>query len=268
MKKIKSIITAVLLCLSLTACGEEKEAFSQTQAYENMRNFYSDTASDIEDYYIQISKTQSEAHVMTEVCKDGDDCVFLEYDVMGALKFFRNNKLTNVTYETFYQPEEKDAQWSDFSYQKTADTYKNVLNALTDTEFSDSERDTYAIKEITVEETEDKSYPYKVTAQFDMNKINAKEMFSSGGNFGSVSVKFLSDEKGESFDDISLYVQYDYNDEIYVISAKYGEPNNPDEKGENGQRPDDIEKEYEKNLEELQASFEQYLEQMNTSYNQ
>ena len=44
------------------------------------------------------------------------------------------------------------------------------------------------------------------------------------------------------------------------------QPNNdPDDEGENGQRPDDIEKEYEKNLEELQASFEQYLQSIQES---
>jgi hypothetical protein len=72
-------------------------------------------------------------------------------------------------------------------------------------------------------------------------------------------------EKGENFEDVSLYVQYDYNDEIYVISASYGEINLPNEKDENGQRPEDIQKEYEKNLAELQASFEEYLNSMQIS---
>lgn len=263
-KKILSIITAVSMLLCMTACGSKTENFDKAQAYENMRDYYSNVLEN-EDYYIQISKTQAEAHVMTEACKYGDDYCFLEYDVMGALKFFRNNTLTNVTFETFYQPEEKDAQWSDFSYQKTADTYRNVLTVLSSDEYSSSDSDTYALKEITVEETEDEKYPLKVSAHFDMNKINAKELFASGGSFGSVSIKFLTDEKGESFEDISLYVQYDYNDEIYVISASYGEINLPDEKNENGQRPEDIEKEYEKNLAELQASFEAYLESIQSS---
>ncbi len=263
-KKIISIITAAAMISCMTACGNKTEDFDKAQAYENMREYYSNSFES-EDYYLQISKTQAEAHVMTEACKSGEDYAFLEYDVMGALKFFRNNTLTNVTFETFYQPEEKDAQWSDFSYQKTADTYRNVLSALSADEYSASDSDTYAVKEITVEETEDKNYPFKISAHFDMNKINAKELFASGGNFGSVSIKFLTDETGESFDDISLYVQYDYNDDIYVISAKYGEVNLPDEKGENGQRPEDIEKEYEKNLAELQASFEEYLKSVQIS---
>ena len=264
MKKIISIITAAAMLSCMTACGSKTEDFNKTQAYDNMRSSFSEDFNS-EDYYLQISKTQAEAHVMTEASKSGDDCVFLEYDVLGALKFFRNNTLTNVSYETFYQPEEKNAKWSDFTYQKTADTYRSVLSVLSGNDYSNPASEAYAIKEITVEENDNDAFPYKVSAHFDMNKINAGELFNSGGSFGSVSIKFLSDENGESFDDISLYVQYDYNDEIYVISAKYGEPNDPDDEGENGQRPDDIEKEYEKNLEELQASFEQYLQSIQES---
>lgn len=264
MKKIISIITAAAMLSCMTACGSKTEDFNKTQAYDNMRSFFSEDFNS-EDYYLQISKTQAEAHVMTEASKVGDDCVFLEYDVLGALKFFRAGKLTTVSMETFYQEDESDAQWSDFSYQKTADTYRCVLSALSGSDYSDPAEKTYAIKEITVEETENDAYPFKVSAHFDMDKVDANTLFSSGGSFGSVSIKFLSDEKGESFDDISLYVQYDYNDEIYVISAKYGEPNEPDEEGENGQRPDDIQKEYEDNLEELQTSFEQYLQSIQQS---
>lgn len=265
MKKITSLITAGIICLSLTACSSNDE-FNKNQAYENMRKYYSEDFEN-EDFYLQISKTKAEAHVMTEASKYGDDCVFLEYDVQGALKYYRNKKLTHLAPETFFQVETSDAQWSDFSYQKTADTYRSVLNTLSSDEYSSDDSKAYAVKEVTVEETKDKSYPYKVSAHFDTNKINTKELFASGGNFGSISIKFLTDEKGESFDDISIYVQYDYNDEIFVISSKYGEPNLPDEKGDNGQRPEDIEKEYEQNLEELQATYLEYLKQFEASYN-
>jgi len=260
MKKFTSIITSVSLILCVTSCKSKTESFDKALAYENMRNYYAENANDSDDYYLQISKTQAEAHVMTEACKYGDDYCFLEYDIMGALKFFRNNTLTNVSPETFYQAEDTDAQWSDFSYQKTSDTYRNVLALLSSDEYSKSDSQTYAVKEIAIEETENKEYPYKISAHFDMDKINAKELFASGGNFGSVSIKFLTDETGKNFEDISIYVQYDFNDDIYVISSTYGELNLPDEKGDNGQRPEDIEKEYEKNLAELQASFEEYLQ--------
>ncbi len=257
MKKIKSILLTTVLCLSLSAC-EKKENFNQTVAFENMKSYYSNEF-DSEDYYIQISKTKAEAHIMTEASKHGDDYAFMEYDVSGALKYYRNNKLTTLSPETFYQAEEKDAKWTDFSYENTAQTYKEVLNTLC------LESDSI-FKEITFEETEDKNYPYKISANINLDNIDEKTLFKSGGNFGSVSIKFLSDESGKNFDEISLYVQYDYNDEIYVVSSKYGEANFPDEKGENGQRPEDIEKEYTKNAEELQSSFEQYLEEMQSNY--
>lgn len=262
MKKIKAILLSVVFCLSLSACSkEESDDFNQTAAFENMRNYYSQSFES-EDYYLQMSKTKSESHVMTEASKSGDDCVFLEYDVSGALKFFRNDKLSSISPETFYQVDSNDAKWEDFSYEKTAKTYRSVLDNLCKEDFSDIGNENSLLKELTYEKTEDENFPYKVSALFNLEKLNTKELFGNSGNFGSVSIKFLSDKDGLNFDDISLYVQYDFNDEIYVISVKFGEANLPDEKGENGQRPEDIEKEYNKNLEELQASFEQYLEEM------
>lgn len=257
MKKIKAILLSAVFCLSLSAC-EEKTNFDEAAAFENMKTGISENIES-EDYYIQISRTQSEAHVMTEVSKYGDDCAFLEYDVMGALKFFRNGKLTNISADTFYQADSKDASWEDFSYYKTADTYRNALKTVI--------ADSSAVDEITYEENDSEDFPYKVTVKYNLDKIDVNTLFGSGGNFGFVNIKFLSDESGTSFDEETLHVQYDYNSEIYVISAKYGDIDLPDEKGKNGQRPEDIEKEYNSNAEELQASFEQYLQNIQASYN-
>ncbi len=259
MKKIKAILLSAVLCLSLSACGEEKIDFNETTAFENVKPALSENLKS-DDYYIQISKTQSEAHVMTEVSSFEGNYAFMEYDVSGALKFFKDGKLTTMSPSTFYQADTKETTWEDFSYQKTADTYSTVLYTIS--------QDADAIKEITFEENDSEKYPFKVTVNYDLKKLNANELFGSSGSFNSVSIRFLSDEKGESFDEITLHVQYDYNSEIYVISAKYGDVNLPNKNGKNGQRPEDIEKEYNQNAEELQASFEQYLENLQASYSE
>lgn len=259
MKKIKAILLSAVFCLSLSACGEEKVDFNETSAFEKAKPVLSENLKS-DDYYIQISKTKAQAHVMTEVSSFEGNHAFMEYDISGAIKFFKDNTLTNISPETFYQVDTKEMAWEDFSYQKTADTYSAVLYTIS--------QDTDAIKDITFEENDNEKYPFKVTVNYDLKKINANELFGSSGNFGSVSIKFLSDENGENFDEIALHVQYDYNSEIYVISAKYGDINLPDKKGKNGQRPEDIEKEYTQNAEELQSSFEQYLENMQASYNE
>ncbi|MGN0612529.1 MAG: lipoprotein [Porcipelethomonas sp.] len=260
MKKFISLIIAAAVCLSLCGCGGSD--FDENLAFANLRQYISESFSS-EDFYIQISKTQSEAQTVTEVSKLGEDCAFLEYDVMRKLKYFRNGKLINVSPDTFYQEEITDADWNNFTYQKTAENYYSVLSQLCELDYSNEEDS--PLLNITAEKNESENYPYKVSAHLDLNKINAGELFGSGGNFGSLSIKFVSGEDGSSFDDITLHVQYDYNSEIYVILARFGEPKVPDENDGNGQRPEDIEAVYEEYLENLQTSFEQYLESMQQS---
>lgn len=256
MKKIISIILTAVFCLLLYGCGEDN--FDKTLAFENMSKYFTDNFTS-EDYYIQISKTQAESHVLTEVSKLGDDCAFFVYDVTGELKFFRDGKLKNISPETYYTIDEKDADWNDFTYAKTAETYRNVLKKLCSSE-------SLAIKEIKAEKNDNKDFPYKISVIIDLDKTDAKTLFGSGGNFGSLSVKFLCSENGENFDDISLNVQYDYNSEIYVIAAYFGEPDLPDENGDNGQRPDDIQEIFEDYSEDMQKSFEQYMESVQANY--
>lgn len=249
MKKTLSIIMIALICLCLNGCGENE--IDNNIAFENMKSYINNDFKS-ENYYIQISKTKAEAHELTEVSKVDDDCAFFTYDVTGALKFFRNNKVTELSPMTYYAEEEKDAKWTDFSYAKTAENYREVLKKLCNDK-------SLAITEIKTEKSENKDYPYKVSAYIDLEKIDAKTLFGSGGNFGSLSIKFLCTENCEKFEDISLNVQYDYNSEIYVIAAYFGEPNLPDEEGDNGQRPEDIQVIFEDYSKNMQNSFEEYL---------
>lgn len=261
MKKIISIILISLLCLSLFGC--ENESIDKNLAFENMCSYFINDFKN-ENYYIQISKTQAESHIMTEISALNDDCAFLEYDVTGSLKFFRDGKITTISPATYYTTEEKSADWSSLSYGKKAENYKRVLKGLCQKDYSDSSVN--IIKEIKVEKNENKDFPYKVSVHFNLENVNTKELFENAGNFGSLSIKFLCSEDGKSFDDISLNVQYDYNSEIYVIAAYFGDPNLPDEKGENGQRPDDIQEIFDGYVEDMQKSFEQYLESMQSNY--
>lgn len=262
MKKILAVVLVAFLCISLSGCGTE--SIDKELAFENMRNYFINDFT-CADYYIQTSQTQDRSHIMTEI--SGTDAVFdgdyafLEYDYSGALKFFRNGKLTTISPQTYYTTETRDAKWTDFSYNKTAENYRKVLFQLCEENKTDS------IEEIKIEKTENDEFPYKISVYFDLEKINAKELFNSGGNFGYVSVKFLCDENGEKFDDISLNVQYDYNVTIYVISAYYGEPNLPDKDGNNGQRPEDIQEIFEEYSTRMENSFEEYLNSLQSNYN-
>lgn len=261
MKKILSITLTLLLCLSLSACGNEE--INGSEAFESFRQYLLNDFEN-ENYYIQISKTQAEAHTMTEISKLNDDCAFLVYDATGSLKFFRNGKNIIISSDNYYTTDEKEAKWSDFSYGKTAENYRNALYELCQMDYSKYSTD--IIKEIIVEKNENENFPYKVSIHFDLSVINAQELFGNGGNFGSLSIKFLCSEDGKSFDDISLNIQYDYNSEIYVIAAYYGDPNMPDENGSNGQRPEDIQEIFDGYVDDIQKSLDQYLESMQSNY--
>jgi hypothetical protein len=91
---------------------------------------------------------------------------------------------------------------------------------------------------------------------FDTDVCDAASLFKNGGNFSSLSIKFLTDENDENFSAISLNCQYDYNGEIYVCSVKYGTPDSPDKDGENGQRPKDIEKIFSDYVEQATATYQ------------
>ncbi len=259
MKKILDVVLVAFLCISLSGCGTE--SIDKELAFENMRNYFINDFR-CEDYYIQMSQTQDQSHIMTEISAIGDDCAFLEYDYSGALKFFRNDKLTTISPQTYYNTESCDAKWTDFSYNKTAENYRQVLFQLCQNDKTNS------VEEIKIEKNENDDFPYKISVYFDLEKINAKELFNSGGNFGSVSIKFLCDENGKNIDDISLNVQYDYNSKIYIISAYYGEPNLPDKDGNNGQRPEDIQEIFEDYSEDMQNSFEEYLNSIQSNFSQ
>ena len=105
MKKALSLIITMAVMFCLTACGEKPDELylaSAMKAYM-VNDFKSD------DYYIQMSRTKSEAHTVTEVSKMGDDKCFLAYDANGIIKYFRNGKQYDVSAETLYAPEEKEA---------------------------------------------------------------------------------------------------------------------------------------------------------------
>ena len=253
MKKALSLIITMAVMFCLTACGEKPDELylaSAMKAYM-VNDFKSD------DYYIQMSRTKSEAHTVTEVSKMGDDKCFLAYDANGIIKYFRNGKQYDVSAETLYAPEEKEAKWDDFTYGKTADKYREVLLALC----GDSNND-YPVKDVKYEDSDNEKLPYKVSVYYDLSKFDCGKLFGSQGNFGSLSIKFLTDLKGNTFDNVTLHVQYDYNSEIFVAAAKYGEPKTSDENGGIGERPDDIEEIYNIRMKELQTSFEEYFKNL------
>ena len=257
MKKLFSIIISLVsavLCLCLTACGDKPD----TQKLAGLMKEYMTGSFQSDDYYIQLSRTGDKAHTITEVSKMGDDKCFLAYDVNGEIKYFRNGKLTTVSAGTLYAPEEKDADWDDFNYGKTADNYRNVLLELC----SDTDEKLYKIKEIKYEDSGNEDLPYKVSVFYDLSKFDCKKLFGSQGNFGIMSIKFLTDLKGSRFDNITLHVQYDYNSEIFVSASSYGQPKTPEQNNGNGQRPDDIEEMYHIRADQLQNSFEEYLQSM------
>lgn len=265
MKKIVSVILSFLLCLILTACGEEKP--DGAAAFENMRSFFLNDFKS-ENYYIQKSKTQAESHVMTEISMLDGDCAFLEYDATGSLKFFRNDEVTTISPETYYIRETKEAEWSGFSDYQLDSIYSGIMNWLCKTDYSESSDNTSVISEINVEKNDNENFPYKVSVHFDPKKIDTKEAFGNGGNFGSISIKFLCSDDGKNFDDISLNLQYDYNSTIYVAAEYFGEPNLPDKDGNNGQRPEDIQEIFDDYAEDMEKSYEEYLKNLQSDYSQ
>lgn len=252
MKKIFSVILSAVFCISLCSCSDKREE-NKNEVFEKFREYISENTLD-DNYYIQISKTASESHILTEASKMGDDCAFMHYDVNGNLKFYRNGKYTSLSVSSLYIPEEKDAQWEDFEYESMAVSYREVISELCSKENDTADRQNI-IKSISVSDSENKEFPDKYSVQYDPETVDTKSLFKNGGNFGSISIKFLSDESGTNYKDVSLNCQYDYNNEIYVISVKYGTPDSPDEKGENGQRPEDIEEIFQGYVDKLTAAY-------------
>lgn len=251
MKKIFSVILCTVFCVSLCSCSDEREV-NKNDVFENFREYISENTLD-ENYYIQISRTAAEAHILTEASKMDDDCAFLHYDVTGNLKFYRDGKFTSLSISNLYIPEEKDAAWEDYEYEDMSQNYRKIISALCDKKNDNNQN---SVKSVEVSDSDNKDFPNKYSVQYDLKTVDTKSLFKNGGNFGSLSIKFLSDDSGKNFKDISLNCQYDYNDEIYVISVKYGTPNLPDEKGENGQRPEDIEKIFRDYVDKLTAAYQ------------
>lgn len=251
MKKFLSVILCTVFCVSLCSCSDEREV-NKNEVFENFMEYTSENTLD-DNYYIQISKTAAESHILTEASKLDDDCAFMHYDVTGNLKFYRDGKYTTLSISNLYIPEEKDAKWEDFEYEDMAENYREIISELCS---KDTDDNTNSLKSIDVSDSENKEFPVKYSVQYDLETVDTRALFKNGGNFGSLSIKFLSDESGKSFKDISLNCQYDYNDEIYVISVKYGTPNLPDEKGENGQRPEDIEEIFRDYVDKLTAAYQ------------
>lgn len=241
MKKIISMLTAALLTLCLCACGDDSE--ENEKIYQDFKTYISESGTE-EDYYIQISKTADSANTLIEASKLGNDCAFMEYDVSGTLKFYRNNALTVISSSYYYVPDKKDAVWEDFEYEGLNEKYRGILSALLD---SDAERT------VEKEKTGDKAMPYKVSVKYNPEELDTKSIFSNSGNFGIVSVKFDTDESFEKFSEVSVSCQYDYDGVIYLYSVTFGEPNEPDDEGKNGQRPEDIEKIFNAYNEQIEA---------------
>ncbi|MGN1481888.1 hypothetical protein [Porcipelethomonas sp.] len=252
MKKIFAVFSSLILCLSLCSCSDDSA--DKEAVFKDFRNYISETALD-DDYYIQISKTASDAQTLTEASRMDEDCAFMQYDFTGALKFYRNDKYTVVSSATFFIPEEKDAQWTDFDYENMAQQYREIIASLCSEEIVNTESETPIIKSIDISDNDSKEFPEKYSVQFDPSVLDTRTIFKSAGNFGSVSIKFLTDKNHTSFSDVSLNCQYDYNDEIYLVSVIYGTPDEPDEKGENGHRPEDIEDIFQGYLDDLEEAY-------------
>lgn len=251
MKKFFSVILCAVLCVSLCSCTDEREE-NKSDVFKNFRGYIAENELD-DNYYIQISRTASESHILTEASRLNDDCAFMQYDVTGNIKFYRDETYTTISYDHLFIPEEKDAQWTDFEYENMAESYREIISELCSMADSD---DADTVKSIDVSDSDDKEYIGKYSVQFTPENLDTKSLFKSGGNFGSVSIKFLADESGSNFKDISLNCQYDYNGEIFVISVKYGTPDSPDKDGKNGQRPEDIEKIFQQYADNLTAAYQ------------
>ena len=233
MKKFISIMLTALLIASLSSCGNDSE--ENEKAYGNFKSYISENGTE-QDYYIQISKTADSANVLTEASRLGDDCAFMEYDASGSIRYYRNNALTVISGATFYYPDTADASWDDFEYESLNEKYRDILLRLIET---DGERS------IERSSTGNKNMPYKFSVKYNPEELDTKSIFSNSGNFGIVSVKFESDKDFEKFSEVSVSCQYDYDGVIYLYSVTFGEPDQPDSEGKNGQRPEDIQKIYE-----------------------
>lgn len=230
MKRIISMFTAVFLTLCLCACGDDSE--ENEKIYQDFKSYISENGTE-ENYYIQISKTADSANTLIEASKLGSDCAYMEYDASGTLKFYRNNALTVISAASFYIPDKKDAVWKDFEFEGLNEKYQEILTALLD---SDAERT------VQKEKNGSKAMPYNVSVKYNPDELDTKSIFSNSGNFGIISVKFQTDESFTKFSEISVSCQYDFDGVIYLYSVTFGDPNDPDDEGKNGQRPEDIEK--------------------------
>ncbi len=240
MKKIISILTAALITMLLCSCGDDSK--ENETIYQNMKSYVLENGTE-ENYYIQVSKTADSANTLIEASKLGNDCAFMEYDASGTLKFYRNSTYTVISSSTYYVPDKKDAKWEDFEYEALSEKYRGILSSLLD---SDVER------EIERSKTDNKSMPYKINVKYNPTELDTKSIFSNSGNFGIVSVKFETDKEFKKFSEITVSCQYDYDGVIYLYSVTFGDPNEPDEEGKNGQRPEDLGKIY--------ASYEAKIE--------
>lgn len=238
MKKIISLITASAIFLFCCSCGDSKD---EKEIFEDLRSSHSEIGTESE-YYIRVSETAAGANTLKEASKQDGDCAFIESGADGTLKFFRNGKYTVSSIATFYAFSEQDAQWSDFRYDDDAEKYGEIYRELI-------KNDSFSVE---MKSSGDKSAPYKVTAKYDMDSLDTKSLFKNGGDYGYVTISFLTDKKGETFKNITLNFQYDYVDTIYLYSVQFGAPNPPDSDGNGGQRPEDLGKifeDYKKNME-------------------
>lgn len=231
LKKIVSIFISAVLLVCLCSCKGNNE----DDVYELFKSYISQNGIE-EDYYIQISKTANAENTLVEASKMGDDCAFMEYDVSGLLKFYRSGSLTEISALTYFAPDKTDAKWEDFEFASLNEKYRSILNNLLEGDKK---------KTIETSKTEDKEYPESVKIKYDVKELDTKSIFSSGGNFGSVTVKFDTDKTCSKFKNVTVSCQYDYNDIIYIYAVTFGKPADPDENGKDGHRPEDIEKIFE-----------------------
>ena len=272
MKKILAVFSAFILCFSLCSCSESDE--EKQKNFDLAKNYILNTDFS-GDYYVQVSKNSSDAPVLTEASKMDDDCAFMQYDYSGAMKFYRNGKATEISAETFYVPEEKDAAWSDYSYDDMANQYEEIMKTLCTDEVLNAESEKPVVESISVSETDSKLKKYSV--KYNTSAVDTKSIFKSAGNFGAISIKYTYDENSNSFSSFSINCQYDYNSEITLISVFFGTPDSPDEKGENGHRPEDIEEIFQKYLDDIEKAYnstdssydyQEYLDEYNKYLNQ
>lgn len=239
-KRLMTIITAVMMLLSFTACGDDSG-----EVFENFKNYIDENGLE-SDYYIQISKTADSANTLIEASKLGKDCAFMESAHTGDVRFFRNGVLTEVSAENYFAPIKKDRDWNNFEYEGMSEKYRDILSELLK---NNSE------KTVEKKKNDNKDTPYSVTIKYDVEKLDTKALFSNSGNFGIVNIKFDTDEKAEKFDNISVSCQYDYDGVIYLHLITFGTPDSPDEKGNGGRRPEDIQSIFDSNMDLFEAQM-------------